>query len=110
MPRTIDMTPTWTDIYRVFIGVLENPDAGYEGRSAAYSELASMADAADKWNAHCKRMSGNHYGDSAAHPDDQIAAAMQMLEYLSGAEPDNHSQMNVWARKLTDLTERADND
>ena len=106
MPRTIDMTPTWTGIYRVFIAVLENPDAGYEGRSAAYSALADMADAADKWNAHCELMNG----DSAAHPDDQIAAAMQMLEYLSGAEPDNYSQMNVWARKLTDLTERADND
>ena len=88
-------------------------DEGYSGnrsppKASAARVMApfSRADAADKWNAHCKLMNG----DSAAHPDDQIAAAMQMLEYLSGAEPDNYSQMNVWARKLTDLTERADND
>jgi hypothetical protein len=63
MPRMVNLTPTWTGIYRVFIGVLENPDAGFEGRRAAYSQLASMADAADKWNAHCELMNKEKQND-----------------------------------------------
>lgn len=43
--------PTWASLLGVCIAVLE--DGTEEGKSAARSELARMAQAADQWNNHC---------------------------------------------------------
>ena len=50
--ETIDVTPTWRDILPILLIGLT--DGNKEGKRIAREELARMADAADKWNAHCK--------------------------------------------------------
>lgn len=48
--ETIDMTPTWAGLLPVLLELLERGNA--EGKKTARAELARMAQAADKWNAH----------------------------------------------------------
>lgn len=48
----IDMTPTWRAILPVIMEGLTNGTPA--GQEIARQELARMADAADRWNAHCK--------------------------------------------------------
>jgi len=55
-PRTIDITPTWSGLLPVLLMGMDDPDSvTREGRMIAKQELANMAKAADKWNAHCKK-------------------------------------------------------
>lgn len=48
----LDLTPTWQGILPVMVLALTNGTP--TGQRAAQEELARMADAADKWNAHAK--------------------------------------------------------
>jgi hypothetical protein len=41
--ETIDMTPSWEFCVRVYIAVLQNPDASYEALQSAESELLRLA-------------------------------------------------------------------
>ena len=43
-------TPTWESAVRIFMAVLENPDAGYAGKQKAREELLRLAAVVDKWN------------------------------------------------------------
>jgi hypothetical protein len=52
--KTIDATPTWRGILPVYLTVIEQ--GGENGRRIAREELARMAEAADKWNAHAKAL------------------------------------------------------
>lgn len=52
----IDMTPTWAGLLPVLAELLERGNA--EGRKTARAELARMAQAADKWNAHAATLRG----------------------------------------------------
>lgn len=45
-PRTIDMTPTWSDLVPAFVMLIENGTV--EGRATAIAELRRMAAAADE--------------------------------------------------------------
>lgn len=40
---TIDLTPSWETCVRIYIAVLQNPDATAEGTEAATSELIRLA-------------------------------------------------------------------
>ncbi|HVK79908.1 MAG TPA: hypothetical protein VM915_04785 [Verrucomicrobiae bacterium] len=51
---TIDITPTWADLLPALLAVIES--GKFEGRKMAEQELRSMAEAADKWNAHCREV------------------------------------------------------
>lgn len=51
MGRTIDMTPTWAAAVEVYIAVLENPNAGHNGRDAAREEIRRLARAFDELSA-----------------------------------------------------------
>lgn len=48
----LDVTPTWADILPALLTLLDR--GGAEGQKTAREELARMAQAADKWNAHCE--------------------------------------------------------
>jgi hypothetical protein len=48
----IDLTPTWRGIIPLLLAGIESGTD--KGRAIALAELARMADAADKWNAHVK--------------------------------------------------------
>lgn len=50
MIKTIDITPSWSDMVEVIIICLNSPGAEKAGRD----ELYRMAQAADLWNAHCQ--------------------------------------------------------
>lgn len=50
--QTIDITPTWAGITTLILANIESGSA--QGRKIAIEELQRMAEAADKWNAHCK--------------------------------------------------------
>jgi hypothetical protein len=50
--NTIDLTPTWRGLLRGLVCVLQTGTP--EGKRIAEEELRRMAEAADKWNAHCK--------------------------------------------------------
>jgi hypothetical protein len=56
-PRTIDMTPTWTEILGIYLAVLQ--DGNEQGRSIARLEMRRMAEAADKWNSHARSIQSN---------------------------------------------------
>lgn len=45
--KTIDLTPTWTAAAEIYIEVLENENASFEGRKAAREEIMRMAAIAD---------------------------------------------------------------
>lgn len=42
--------PTWEASVRIFMTVLENPDAREQGRQIARDELLRLAAVVDKWN------------------------------------------------------------
>lgn len=46
----IDLTPSWVASTKIFIAVLENPKASYEGRKVARAELTRMAEIVDNLN------------------------------------------------------------
>lgn len=48
--ETIDCTPTWKGIYKIYLAVLQNPKANVEGIRSAEKELWRMAEAADNFN------------------------------------------------------------
>lgn len=50
--KTIELMPTWAGLLPMLLMLLENGNA--EGRKTAREELARMAQAADRWNAHVK--------------------------------------------------------
>jgi hypothetical protein len=49
-PDTIDLTPTWEFAVRIYITVLENPEASAEARQAATNELLRLARMVDNLN------------------------------------------------------------
>tara|TARA_R110002020_G_scaffold150679_1_gene327502 strand:+ start:289 stop:480 length:192 start_codon:yes stop_codon:yes gene_type:complete len=53
-PKTVDMTPTWSDILPLMLAGLNN--STQQGHGAIEQQFGQMAEAADKWNAHCRRM------------------------------------------------------
>lgn len=50
--RTVDITPSWTGILPVLIGVLQNPKAPITAHREAEAELQRMAKLADQYVAH----------------------------------------------------------
>jgi hypothetical protein len=46
--KTIDITPTWRTAVKIYIEVLRNPDAGFEGVKAAKEDLLRLADQMDR--------------------------------------------------------------
>jgi len=51
MSRTIDMTPTWAAAIKIYLYVLENPNAPPEARASARYEILRLARAFDQMNA-----------------------------------------------------------
>ena len=52
--ETVDLTPSWSFVVEVAMGVLSNPDASAEGRKTAEEELRRLAKWADRMNAKAK--------------------------------------------------------
>lgn len=50
--RTIDITPTWTEILPLLIALVKSPKT----QKIAEADLAKMAQAADNWNEHVKSL------------------------------------------------------
>ena len=50
--QTVDVTPTWRALVPLLVALAENPNTQHD----ALMELGRMAEAADKWNAHCREM------------------------------------------------------
>lgn len=50
MQETIDMTPTWESAVKIYIAVLENENASFEGKRAAREELVRLAQIVDNQN------------------------------------------------------------
>jgi len=48
-PKTIDLTPTWSDILPAMLAVIQNPDAPQESRTVMFEELGRMAKLADRY-------------------------------------------------------------
>jgi hypothetical protein len=49
-PETIDLTPSWEFAVRIYITVLENPEASAEARRSATDELLRLARMVDNLN------------------------------------------------------------
>ena len=47
---TVDLTPTWRAAVRIYIDVLENSEASYNGKRAAREDLMLLAKSMDKIN------------------------------------------------------------
>jgi hypothetical protein len=45
--QTVDLTPTWEAAVRIYIAVLRNPEASFEGVKAAEEELLRLANIVD---------------------------------------------------------------
>lgn len=50
----IDLTPSWSGVFRIYLAVLANPDATADARITAEQELQRMADLADRYVASAK--------------------------------------------------------
>lgn len=50
--KSIDITPTWAGLLPLLLAAIT--DGTDKGGKVAREELARMAEAADRWNAHCK--------------------------------------------------------
>lgn len=50
--KTIDVTPTWEAMVPVLMYLIRNSQQAH--LHAAEQELRNMAQAADRWNAHCR--------------------------------------------------------
>lgn len=46
--KTIDMTPTWESAVKIYIAVLENENASFEGKRIAREELIFLAKTVDQ--------------------------------------------------------------
>ncbi|MDG1089571.1 MAG: hypothetical protein P8P37_01740 [Candidatus Marinimicrobia bacterium] len=46
--KTIDMTPTWETAVKIYIAVLENEKASFEGKTIAREELTKLAQIVDR--------------------------------------------------------------
>ena len=46
--KTIDMTPTWESAVKIYIAVLENENASFEGKRNAREDLVSLAKTMDQ--------------------------------------------------------------
>lgn len=53
MTQTIDLTPTWESLVPVLLHIAQHSES-VKARKDIAEELVRMAQAADKWNAHCK--------------------------------------------------------
>lgn len=51
--RVIDVTPTWSALLPLLLEIAANGNTT-DARWTAKAELMRMAQAADKWNAHCR--------------------------------------------------------
>jgi hypothetical protein len=49
-PDTIDLTPSWEFAVRIYITVLENPEASAEARRSATDELLRLARMVDEFH------------------------------------------------------------
>jgi len=45
--ETIDLTPTWKSAVKIYIAVLQNENASYEGKQVAEEELLRLAQIVD---------------------------------------------------------------
>jgi hypothetical protein len=45
--ETIDLTPTWKSAVKIYIAVLQNENASYEGKQIAEEELLNLAQIVD---------------------------------------------------------------
>ena len=54
MQETIDITPTWESAVKIFMAVLENKNASYEGKRVAREELVRLAQIVDNQNERIK--------------------------------------------------------
>jgi hypothetical protein len=64
--RFIDLTPTWQQILPTWLNLYRMAVRGEVGdphlvKNNAESEFRTMAEAADKWNAHCKALSAGEF-------------------------------------------------
>ena len=53
--NTIDMTPTWESLVPVLAHIVRHAKTN-GARDDIMKELKNMAQAADRWNAHCREM------------------------------------------------------
>lgn len=55
MTKTIDATPSWESLIPVLMYVIRNAESTKTLKDME-QELRNMAQAADRWNAHCREM------------------------------------------------------
>jgi hypothetical protein len=48
--ETIDITPSWESAVRIYISVLENDNASYEGKKIAREDIIFLAKTIDQLN------------------------------------------------------------
>ena len=48
MAKTIDMTPTWESAVKIYMAVLENDKASFEGKKIAREEIVFLAKTVDQ--------------------------------------------------------------
>jgi hypothetical protein len=48
MAKTIDMTPTWESAVKIYMAVLENDKASFEGKKIAREEIVFLAKTVDR--------------------------------------------------------------
>jgi len=48
--KTIDVTPSWESAVRIYISVLENGNASYEGKKIAREDIIFLAKPIDQLN------------------------------------------------------------
>lgn len=53
MTKTIDVTPTWEAMVPILITVIRNAESSKTLKDME-QELRNMAQAADRWNTHCR--------------------------------------------------------
>lgn len=52
--KTIDLTPTWSEVLPAILAVISNDGTPFESRKVLFEELERMASYADKWVAHVR--------------------------------------------------------
>lgn len=60
--RTIDITPSWSALVPVFVGVLQNPNAPAEAHRQIVAEVTKMAQLADLYVKAVKENGGTGQG------------------------------------------------
>jgi hypothetical protein len=56
MTKTIDVTPTWESMVPVLMYIIRRDGDSPKTMKDMEQELRNMAQAADRWNAHCREM------------------------------------------------------